>query len=160
MYKYMKISVCAAIQGYCTATPQSQIGVIWPASIWKSMGEIVAASCANGYNFSSSSGLPRVTCSAGGINAGSGVWTDRLGNCTGSPFFHSSILFPPMHSTFLLPFHPILDPPFLHWNLMKIISISIITYTSAPVQSIGFAEIIQILYSNARRNRDFLIYIG
>ena len=82
VYGYMPLlHFLAALEGYCTSTPFQQAGVIWPALIWKAIGEMLSANCANGYNVSGS-GVPSATCSAGGSAPGSGIWILHQGNCT------------------------------------------------------------------------------
>lgn len=72
----------AEIIGYCTAIPFYQAGVSWPSPISKSVGEMLYSICDNGYN-ETEAGAAKATCSVGGIMAGSGVWSDSTGNCTG-----------------------------------------------------------------------------
>ena len=77
----------AAILDYCTSVPFVQAGVRWPATISSIITAVVLATCDNGYN-ESQQGAPTVTCSAGGSIAGSGIWSNQSGNCSGKLLFH------------------------------------------------------------------------
>ena len=77
-----EIYVYAEIVDYCTTTPQTEPGIIWPNGLSVRIWQVLFASCAIGY-IESKDGLPQVTCSAGGSSAGSGEWSSAKGNCTG-----------------------------------------------------------------------------
>ena len=86
-----EITVCVEIEGYCSITPRTEHGALWPSKISVRIGQVLSATCAVGY-IESQDGVPHVTCSAGGSSAGTGEWSSAKGNCTGITLSHFSRL--------------------------------------------------------------------